>query len=694
MDDPWGERPIRRVVLWQLSAVQYGARVRRPFRRSIVVLLLLAVSAIPPIVIARSSAWAAVTPAPWLQPLTSVPTDYLANRTSLSLTADGRYLTVYDGQIGPALYDRSTAQRIVVDLGQYMSQLQATITPDGSAILFASSSSDLVFGSGGYQDVFEFELPNGPLTSVTGGLPGSWDYHLRNTSTDGRFVAIDAIGSGSPFSTQVLIVDQLDGSVVHPDATLGGTGATNVSVSDDGRFAAFTSFTGSCATCWRSYRWDRSTGVALPFDGGPGGASPTVGGFEPQISGDGTAAVFTSQATNLVPGTTTVQRRLYWHDFRIGATRLITDDLPGGSNGDASIGTDGTRVAYLANGATGDKGSPYPDSQAFVWDVVDGAHRVSPAPTAETPAERIVLVDLSRDGSTVAYMATGQTSAFWLNGPPIAAPPPPPPPSTTTPTTTAHAAGFAALAPARLLETRSGPGMDTTDHHHLATGPLTAGTTYELPITGRGNIPTGATAASLNLTVTNTAAPGYLTIHPCGTRPNASSINYATNDTVANAVTTKLSPTGTICIYASATTDVIIDANGAFTDPATFAALAPARLLETRSGPGMDTTDHHHLATGPLTAGTTYELPITGRGNIPTGATAASLNLTVTNTAAPGYLTIHPCGTRPNASSINYATNDTVANAVTTKLSPTGTICIYASATTDVIIDANGAFSA
>ena len=91
----------------------------------------------------------------------------------------------------------------------------------------------------------------------------------------------------------------------------------------------------------------------------------------------------------------------------------------------------------------------------------------------------------------------------------------------------------------------------------------TTGTTTELQIGGRGGVPTNATAAVLNITVTEPQGPGFITIWPCGTeRPNASNLNYTTGTTIPNAVITKLTTTGTICIYTSAPTHIVIDTNG------------------------------------------------------------------------------------------------------------------------------------
>jgi hypothetical protein len=51
-------------------------------------------------------------------------------------------------------------------------------------------------------------------------------------------------------------------------------------------------------------------------------------------------------------------------------------------------------------------------------------------------------------------------------------------------------------------------------------------------------------------------------VFPCGPVPNASNLNFVANDTAPNAVITKLGPDGKVCLFARATTHLIVDVNG------------------------------------------------------------------------------------------------------------------------------------
>jgi len=173
--------------------------------------------------------------------------------------------------------------------------------------------------------------------------------------------------------------------------------------------------------------------------------------------------------------------------------------------------------------------------------------------------------------------------------------------------------------------------------------------------------------------------------------PNASNLNYIANQTIPNAVITKIGSNGKVCIYNSAPTNIIADVNGWFPATNAFTGLEPARLLDTR--PGGNTVDTQDARSGLRVTNSVYELQITGRGNVPTNAAAVALNVTVTGTTAEGYLTIWPCGTTmPNASNLNYIANQTIPNAVITKIGSNGKVCIYNSAPTNIIADVNGWF--
>jgi hypothetical protein len=251
---------------------------------------------------------------------------------------------------------------------------------------------------------------------------------------------------------------------------------------------------------------------------------------------------------------------------------------------------------------------------------------------------------------------------------------------------------FTALTPGRLLDTRLK--AETVDGQAAGTGIQRADTTLKLKITTRHGVPTNATAATLNVTATGTQGAGFLTIWPCnGNQPNSSNLNYDTDTTIANTVITKIGTDGEICIYTSAATHLITDITGYYPTGSSFTAITPVRLLDSR--PDGDTVDGDFADIGPAPIDGVLELDVGGRGSVPVDAAVAVLNITVTDARDGGFLTLWPCDEpQPNSSSLNFDIGDTIANAAITKLSASGTVCIYASAETHVIADVTGFYPA
>jgi CotH kinase protein/Bacterial Ig-like domain/Lamin Tail Domain/Chitobiase/beta-hexosaminidase C-terminal domain/Fn3 associated len=265
--------------------------------------------------------------------------------------------------------------------------------------------------------------------------------------------------------------------------------------------------------------------------------------------------------------------------------------------------------------------------------------------------------------------------------------------STFTTFTSALPALVPLAVPGRLLDTRK-PSGRTVDGIHQATGRIAAGGVYELPVAGRPGVPSSAASAVLNVTAVDPAAGGYITVYPCGTRPDASNLNFDAGSVSANAVVARFGSAGKVCIYSSADTDVLVDASAYFPSTTALVPLdAPARVLDTRS-PGGSTIDSAHQQTGRVAAGTTYELPITGRAGVPTGAATAVLNVTAVNPSEGGYVTVYPCGeARPDASNLNFVAGAVIPNAVWARVGGGGRVCLYTSAETDLLVDVSGYFA-
>jgi hypothetical protein len=246
---------------------------------------------------------------------------------------------------------------------------------------------------------------------------------------------------------------------------------------------------------------------------------------------------------------------------------------------------------------------------------------------------------------------------------------------------------FHSLSPSRILDTRDGTGG-------VPSRPIGPGGTLSVQVAGRGGVPaTAVSAVVLNVTVTDTTAASFLTVYPTGVaRPLVSNLNWAPGQTVPNLVTVALGQGGQLDIFNLAgSTDVIFDVAGWVGDSTNstgpegmFNSLTPARLFDSRSG------------FGPIFAGGSIDLQVTGRGSVPaTGVSAVVLNVTVTNPTAPSFLTVWPTGTsRPLVSNLNFTAGQTVPNRVIVKVGAGGQVSIFNLAgSTDVVVDVNGWFT-
>ena len=256
--------------------------------------------------------------------------------------------------------------------------------------------------------------------------------------------------------------------------------------------------------------------------------------------------------------------------------------------------------------------------------------------------------------------------------------------------------GFTPAGPTRVFDTRSGSAQGLRTVNKVKIG---GDQEVRVKMTDLAGLTpsTGVGAVSLNVTATGTIADdfgGYVTVYPCGDRPNASSLNFISGQTVPNAVIAPVSASGEVCFYARGTTDLIVDINGYFLSGAGFAPTTPTRIVDTR--PGSDQGVRAVTKTK-IGGDTTLKVKFTDITSLTpsTGVGAVSLNVTATSTTADkfgGYVTVYPCGTLPNASNLNFVSGQTVPNAVIAPVSASGEVCFYARGTTDLIIDLNGYF--
>jgi YVTN family beta-propeller protein len=244
--------------------------------------------------------------------------------------------------------------------------------------------------------------------------------------------------------------------------------------------------------------------------------------------------------------------------------------------------------------------------------------------------------------------------------------------------------------PCRAVDTRPSQG---------GMGPIQGGTSQNFAISGEGGCAALPSAAvySMNVTVVpSTGTLGYLTVWPTGQpRPVASTLNSVDGRIKANAAIVPAGASGDISVYATDTTNVIVDVNGYFA-PVTgstlaFYPLAPCRVADTRHS-------NYPQGLGPpsLSGGQERQFPILNATscNIPSSAAAYSLNFTVVPHGTLGFLTVWPTGqNRPTVSTLNDVLGNVIANAAIVVAGTSGEVSAYPTDDTDLIIDINGYFA-
>ncbi|WP_141823057.1 glycoside hydrolase domain-containing protein [Humibacillus xanthopallidus] len=331
----------------------------------------------------------------------------------------------------------------------------------------------------------------------------------------------------------------------------------------------------------------------------------------------------------------------------------------------------GDRRATVRWSAAADNGSPI---TAYTVTASPGGATVTVAGTATTA----VVTGLTNG---TAYTFTVRAKNAAGTGPASS------PSAPVTPLPHGH---LVPVAPVRLLDTRYGT---ATNPVRLALAPWGSITVKVAGVTG-SPVPSGAQAAAINLTATAPTATGFLTADSTASG-GTSTANFTAGKTVANLVVTRLSATGTMTVVnrSGGSVQVIADVEGYITatgTTSTWVSPAPVRILDTRTG----------TATNPVKAaiapGASLTVKIAGVAGspVPSGATAAAINLTATAPTASGYLTADSTA-GGGTSTANFAAGQTVANLVITRLASNGTMTIvnHSRGTVHVVADVGGYLS-
>jgi hypothetical protein len=259
---------------------------------------------------------------------------------------------------------------------------------------------------------------------------------------------------------------------------------------------------------------------------------------------------------------------------------------------------------------------------------------------------------------------------------------------------------FVPITPCRVVDTRGPQGPFG--------GPsLAGGSTRDFMLPNGGcTMPYTAQAYSLNVTAVPHGTLSYLTVWPSGEdRPLVSTLNSLDGRIKANAAIIPAGAGEAISVFATQTTDLVLDINGYFVPAAVFenvsSPLTPSLTTELEFYPVppcrvIDTRGANGPLGGPiLAARTPRDFPMLQSScGIPSNAQAYSLNFTVVPPAPLGYLTVWPSDLdMPVVSTLNDLTGTIVANAGIVPGAANGDLSAFADTTTHLVVDINGYFA-
>lgn len=250
-----------------------------------------------------------------------------------------------------------------------------------------------------------------------------------------------------------------------------------------------------------------------------------------------------------------------------------------------------------------------------------------------------------------------------------------------TPTPTG-ASTFVASPPFRAYDTQDeGPG-----------GRLAAGTSRLVDT----QLPDGATAALVNLTIADPVGSGYLKAWvPGGARPETSSVNADPGSIVANAAIVPLDADGRFIVETSVAARVIVDVMGAFVPSG--GAAAAGRFVPLPSVRVVDTREPRTTSNDYTETSSEWSVGMAG-GGFPDGeqitAYVVSVGAIIDPAHAAGWVGAYPGGGEyTGTSNVNVVANEVRANMVVVPADASGRVNLRRRNVADVVVDVLGYFT-
>jgi hypothetical protein len=310
------------------------------------------------------------------------------------------------------------------------------VSRGGRFVVFSSDSNGLVSDDDdSVTNVYLRDNDTGITTLLSrtqGGTAANGNSTTPVISADGTRAAFETHASnlGGDSNGQVVVKDIASGAVTVaslPDNATSGAAdaeAYHPAISGDGSRVSFVSNAHNLVSGWTTsthiYVRDLGTNATFGADAVDGTAStPSDDGFDGRIDTSGTKVVFTSSATNLVPGVNPGDIFVYVRDLSTNSTTIVSRDASGNAvkATDGQYSSDGPTVlfyAYTPLDPSDSSSTPY-----YARNLTTGAVVFIPRATGADGARATasaITPTLAADSQIVSFWSTAKELTSGANG--------------------------------------------------------------------------------------------------------------------------------------------------------------------------------------------------------------------------------------------------------------------------------------
>ncbi len=306
----------------------------------------------------------------------------------------------------------------------------AALSDDSRWIAFRSDASNLVDGdSNGEQDVFIHDRVSGETQRVsegTNGRQGNLRSFDPDVSSGGQLVAFTSYADNMApkgdinNASDVFVHEVRSGRTyrvsVNSNLNAGNGNSFGPAMSGNGRYISYTSESTNLVSGDHNHAADifvydrnarKTVRVTVASDGTEANATSAAS----IISNDGRYVVFTSDATNLVPGDTNGSKDVFVHDLTNKTTIRASEGFLGQGNGrsyGAGMSGDGRYIAFASAATNLILGDTNGFEDVYYYDQQDGSlDRISVADDGSESDGLSFDPEVSDDGLSVSFISEG-----------------------------------------------------------------------------------------------------------------------------------------------------------------------------------------------------------------------------------------------------------------------------------------------